>query len=82
MPSPQEGDLAYDTTFKCLRIYSEGKWLCSYQDPSNYTPDMTPLTTIKGSVFDSSPAIATDASGNIYIVGMYSGIVTIGKRYR
>ncbi|RFS16894.1 SBBP repeat-containing protein [Emticicia sp. C21] len=79
LPSPQEGDLAYDTTFKCLRIYADGKWICSYQDPSNYTPNLTPIASIKGSMFDSSPAITIDASGNIYIIGMYSGTATIGS---
>jgi hypothetical protein len=78
LPSPQEGDLAYDTTFKCLRIYTDGKWLCSYQDPSNYTPNMTPLVSIKGPMFDTSPAITADATGNTYIIGRYSGTVTIG----
>ncbi|MBA4851473.1 SBBP repeat-containing protein [Emticicia sp. BO119] len=78
LPSPQEGDLAYDTTFKCLRIYANGKWLCSYQNPNNYTPNLTPLVSIKGSLFDSTPSIAVDGSGNFYVVGMYSGSVTFG----
>ncbi|RYU93968.1 hypothetical protein [Emticicia agri] len=78
LPSPQEGDLAYDTTFKCLRIYTDGKWLCSYQDPVNYTPNIMPLISVKGVVFQTSPAIATDASGNVYIIGHYSGSITLG----
>ncbi|HEY1054972.1 MAG TPA: SBBP repeat-containing protein, partial [Emticicia sp.] len=78
LPNPQEGDLAYDTTFKCLRVYSDGKWLCTYQDPTNYTPNMTALVSVKGPMFENNPSIGVDALGNFYILGMYSGSVTFG----
>lgn len=79
LPSPQEGDLAYDTTFKCLRIYADGKWLCSYQDPTNFTPNLTSLISIGGTDYDNAGKIAVDASGNIYIIGNYRGTVGFGS---
>jgi hypothetical protein len=79
LPSPQEGNLAYDTTFHCLRIYTQGKWLCSYQNPESYTPNLTPIVSQGGTGDDSAGGIAVDASGNIYIAGSYSGTVTFGS---
>ncbi|RFS17081.1 hypothetical protein [Emticicia sp. C21] len=76
LPNPQTGDLAYDLTFLCLRVYNGSEWLCSYQDPDNIVPDMALLATTGGTGGSSPNGMATDAVGNIYITGYFSGNAT------
>jgi hypothetical protein len=72
LPAPSQGDFVYDTTFKCLRVYTDGKWLCSYQDPNSYSPNILQTTAAGGTGNDSGTSIAIDASGNIYVAGTFS----------
>ncbi|WP_337040969.1 SBBP repeat-containing protein [Emticicia sp. 17c] len=84
LPSPQSGDMAYDTTFECLRIYSRGKWLCSYEvpgaptSPENYHPNMSAIATAGGTEADFPANMAIDNAGNIYVIGSYKGTSTFG----
>jgi hypothetical protein len=73
LPAPKQGDLAYDSTFKCLRIYTEGKWLCTYQNPLEYSPNIIEAASAGGPGDDSGTTIAVDAPGNMYVAGGYSG---------
>jgi hypothetical protein len=84
LPSPQQGDMAYDNTYKCLRYYNGSKWikLLNSQD----TPDPSQaLVTSSGTAgaYLSVKNIKTDAAGNIYISGTFetnsgTGNVSIG----
>ena len=71
LPSPAVGDMAYDLTFRCLRLYNGDKWLCSSQTPGNL-PNMIAILSAGGTSSDEGSGIAVDASGNVYITGSYS----------
>ena len=77
LPSPQQGDIAFDTTNKCLRVYIDGKWVCTYQNPDNY-PNAVTVVSAGGTDGESVAAMATDTSGNVYITGSFSGLATFG----
>ena len=79
LPNPQEGDLAYDTTNKCLRLYSAGEWLCTNRNPLNYVPNITDMASAGGQSADRGDVIAVDDSGNVYIAGNYKGTVNWGS---
>ncbi len=68
LPNPQAGDLAYDLTNNCLRVYSGTRWNCSYEKPTLSTVEFS------GSVETSNTLqkdMAMDASGNIYVTGYF-----------
>ncbi|WP_435355602.1 SBBP repeat-containing protein [Emticicia sp. SJ17W-69] len=78
LPIPQVGDIAYDTTFLCLRVYNGSKWVCTYQNPSNSTPNMAAIVIEGGTSLEAAKCIAVDASGYIYITGSFSGTAKFG----
>ncbi len=78
LPDPQEGDLAFDTTNKCLRIFINGSWICSFQDPNTYTPPMNPIISAGGLLPEFANDIVVDNSGNIYLTGAYMGTTKFG----
>ncbi|MEZ4902447.1 MAG: hypothetical protein R2822_12195 [Spirosomataceae bacterium] len=48
LPNPALGDMAYDITFRCLRVYNGTKWLCTYQTQEEITPNITAITSAGG----------------------------------
>lgn len=76
--SPQKGDIAYDLTFACLRVYTGTKWICSNETPGNRAPNISPIITAGSTEFDNGESIKTDASGNIYVAGTFTGTVNFG----
>lgn len=77
LPSPQQGDIAFDTTNKCLRVYVDGKWVCTYQNPENY-PNAVTVASAGGTGDEGGEAMVTDTSGNMYITGSFFGLATFG----
>jgi uncharacterized protein (AIM24 family) len=71
LPIPQTGDIAYDLTFMCLRVYNGTKWVCTYQNPADNSPNITAIITAGGTSVDASKSIAVDNDGNIFITGEF-----------
>jgi uncharacterized protein (AIM24 family) len=78
LPSPVTGDIAYDLTFLCLRVYNGTKWVCTYQDPSNFSPNITTFNTFGATGSDAGRAIAVDASGNVFVTGQFHQVGNFG----
>lgn len=71
--SPLPGNLAYDTTFNCLRVYNGTKWLCSWQNPNALEVSSKPFAVSNGDSFQVGRAITTDLLGNVYVTGYFGG---------
>jgi uncharacterized protein (AIM24 family) len=78
LPSPVVGDIAYDITFLCLRVFNGSKWVCTYQSPTDPNPNLTAIATGGGTSDDFVRQVAVDASGNVYITGSFNGTATFG----
>jgi hypothetical protein len=80
LPSPVAGDMAYDNTYNCLRVYNGTKWLCTYQNPEVPSASALAIATVSSSGFNFNYAldVAADATGNVYIIGLYPDTATFG----
>ncbi|WP_428665727.1 SBBP repeat-containing protein [Runella sp.] len=75
LASPEEGQMVYDISFKCLRMYNGRKWICLTQ---NTSPDVV-AHQAGSTATDIGRAITVDSQGNIYITGNFSGVATFGN---
>ncbi|NBB20587.1 hypothetical protein GVN20_14570 [Runella sp. CRIBMP] len=75
LSGPIEGDLAYDLTFKCLRMYNGSKWVCTQSNASDFAPNIAALSNAEG----IGQGIAVDNAGNLYVTGNYSGTSVFGN---
>lgn len=79
LPSPQTGELAFDTTHKCLRVYNGSRWVCTFQNPNDTSPTTSAFMTAGSIGDDRGYGVAVDATGNVYITGFFMLNVTFGS---
>ena len=77
LPNSQRGDIAYDLTFNCLRVFNGLSWVCTFQNPSDNPSNIAAIATASGS--SSGQGTAVDFNGNVYIVGYYYNEVSFGS---
>jgi hypothetical protein len=70
LPAPQNGDMAYDVSFSCLRLYKKNKWVKLLSDTDIASPSMIGWQ-IGGPSYDWGMSVATDANGDIYVAGYF-----------
>lgn len=78
LPSPQSGDIAYDLTFLCLRVYNGTDWICTFQNPNDPSPNISSIISEGGTLSEGGNGIVIDSSGNIFITGYFQGTVNFG----
>ena len=78
LPNPQKGDMAYDLTFNCLRVYNGNKWVCTFQSPTDPTPNMAAIAKAGGTSSDIGYGVAVDGSGNVYVTGKLRDTASFG----
>jgi hypothetical protein len=78
LPSPLKGDLAYDLTFNCLRVFNGTKWLNILTGQDTNQP-ATLAWTVSSAGSSVVNKIEKDASGNIYALGNFSQTATFSS---
>jgi hypothetical protein len=76
IPSPRAGMIAYDTEANTLRVYDGTNWVrLSYPDDGFEATGNNELfaSFASSGTEDVGTSIATDAQGNVYILGYYYG---------
>ncbi len=76
LPNPQKGDIAYDLTFSCLRVYNGSSWVCTFQNPSDSSPNIAALTYTTNS-YNYPSGVTVDNNGNIYIIALFQNTSTL-----
>ncbi|SOE21039.1 hypothetical protein SAMN06298216_1511 [Spirosomataceae bacterium TFI 002] len=76
LPNPQEGDLAYDLTFNCLRHYNGTEWLCVTQENS-LIPNAAIVKLLTSSSVEPT-GLELDSQENIIIMGVFNGTINFG----
>lgn len=80
IPSPSVGDIAYDLTFLCLRVYNGSKWLCTYQKPFDSSLNHGIISKGGSANWDESGfSVTTDLQGNIIITGLFTNSSMFGN---
>jgi hypothetical protein len=82
LPNPTEGDIAYDSTFKCLRVYNGDHWICTFQNPDLNEASLAGLGSggsVSGTASDHIYDVTTDSSGFVYITGGFINTAKFGS---
>lgn len=78
LPSPKTGDLAVDTTYKCMRFFNGARWLYFLMGDGTSLPSNA--QKFGGPTDDAANGVAVDANGNTYITGYYTGTAVFGSQ--
>ncbi|GAB3518083.1 hypothetical protein GCM10027442_38370 [Emticicia fontis] len=71
LPNPQNGDMAYDLSFNCVRFYKKTKWVKLLSESEEKNPS-TMGWRIGGNNNTVVYAVATDIDGNVYLGGAFT----------
>ncbi|GAB3518087.1 NHL repeat-containing protein [Emticicia fontis] len=70
LSAPKDGDMAYDISFHCMRLYQKDKWVKMLCDANHTSPSIL-AWQMGGIGFDMGSALTTDANGNVYVAGYF-----------
>ncbi len=76
LANPQQGDLAYDLTFMCLRLYTGTKWLKLLTAQADEPSSVATAENISNSIGYGS--VKKDQQGNLLMAGTFMGTVNFG----
>jgi hypothetical protein len=78
--NPQEGMIAYDQNFKCLRVYNGSKWVCTNENNLLNTTQAYAFKISGNEVVGNAPLvhIALDGNKNVYIFGIFTNRIAFG----
>ena len=76
---PILGDMAYDITHRCLRVYNGTKWVPTYRTPEDKTPELALFASAGNTaVYTGFNSAVVDGNSNIYVLGYFTGTTVLG----
>lgn len=77
LDSPHDGDIVYDVTFKCMRLYNGTKWVRLLSDEDLNIPSLIGWSA-GGTGTEEGQGVVVDSSGNVFVTGYFAQTAVFG----